>query len=1286
LAKWSPVIWQFRFHPNSAKLPVARIIFGARSQAMRFLANGPKFPDELLTARDEGQVLFFCGAGVSRARADLPDFYGLAERVVDAMRAAPDSPARRLIKAAKTMEPIAGVGGLLPADRVFALLEREFRVRDVRAKVAEALRPAATVDLTAHRTLLDLARGPTSAIRLVTTNFDLLFEACDGALARFGPPRLPDPRRPADFKGVMHLHGHVTEGYDGAQDDEFVLSSADFGRAYLADGWATRFMRGLIDRYRLVFIGYAADDPPIQYLLEALNRDEEERGDLYAFQSGDDDVATALWKHKGVRAIAYEPGETHEDLWRSLAAWAERARDPDAWQSKLLASAKAGPTPLAPFERGQVKHLVSTAAGAHAFAQAAPGAEWLCTFDPSVRYGTPQKAGHGPLMDPFVAYGLDDDLPLPPADPDTYGRARAIPADAWDAFTPNTGDLTASDPGSLGRLRGVRASGMPTRVFRLGVWLSQVCDDPAAVWWAARSGGLHPDVQFRIRRRLQELPGPVGPVETAWRWALRSWAHPPKGDLGGMELAVEVSHTGWTSTTVRAWSSLVRPFVTLARPILSDRPPPAGPDLRLSALVSLDVEYPQYEPAAAFPDALLPLATAELRRNLQIGIDLEIEISGFEGLPLPPIAVDPNVDGIFSRSHGMAAPFFEYVSLLDRLATVDKAALRSEAAAWPKAGAAFARLRIWAAGRVDLSSPAEAARTLLGLTRSAFWDGGNQRDLLLVLSQRWGDMPASLRQRLESRLLAGPLLGTGPRVERRERRAHRMLARLIWLQNQGCVFSIDLEPTLAALRAEAPRWKDAYATGAAASTETNAGFVERDPSTRGLEDEPPANLLRRAAELAGHDFGAKTERVPLAGLAESRPAKLLRSLVLAAGRGEVHIDAWETLLQSQARSTDRLRLVCAIGHRLARLTDAQFSGLIYPISEWMLRLAQRLQTDLPDLFATLWTRALATIGADPEVVDSSISERNGYDWATHALNSPTGKLTQALFSDPRAQMDQIPAGWLARVDALLDLGGTPRRDTVVFLAHHLAYLHYRAPEWTVARVVGVLGGDAEDERAFWSGFLWAAAFPGYALYRLIKPHLLALAVEPAKRSSHFEVAVSLVLGGWANVDEATGEATVSDGELREALRAGDSDFRHRILWQLKAWTPGEGGEWRGNALRLLRNVWPRELVVRSPRLSEDLFDLALAAGGDFPAFVDAVVPLMTTLDKNAHCLLPLTLADNKADALDPMSLLKLVYAALAEDVGEWSWGAEVVVERLAQNAETVQDERTLQLRRRLASR
>ena len=195
---------------------------------MRFLANGPLIPDELLLARDEGRVVFFCGAGVSRARAGLTDFLGLAHAVADKLAIASESPTRRLIKAIETFTPIPGVGSLISADRVFGLIEREFRTHDIYSAIAASLRPEPTADLWAHKTLLDLSRGPDGKARIVTTNFDLLFEACDRSVFKWNFPKLPDPRRVAELDGIVHLHGHVTENYDGAAGDGFIISSAEF--------------------------------------------------------------------------------------------------------------------------------------------------------------------------------------------------------------------------------------------------------------------------------------------------------------------------------------------------------------------------------------------------------------------------------------------------------------------------------------------------------------------------------------------------------------------------------------------------------------------------------------------------------------------------------------------------------------------------------------------------------------------------------------------------------------------------------------------------------------------------------------------------------------------------------------------------------------------------------------------------------------------------------------------------------------------------------------------------
>ena len=74
---------------------------------------------------------------------------------------------------------------------------------------------------------------------------------------------------------------------DGVTRQGLILSSADFGRAYLAEGWATRFVRDLLRRYVIVLVGYSATDPPVRYLLEGLHaRNDKNSARIYAFNSG----------------------------------------------------------------------------------------------------------------------------------------------------------------------------------------------------------------------------------------------------------------------------------------------------------------------------------------------------------------------------------------------------------------------------------------------------------------------------------------------------------------------------------------------------------------------------------------------------------------------------------------------------------------------------------------------------------------------------------------------------------------------------------------------------------------------------------------------------------------------------------------------------------------------------------------------------------------------------------------------------------------------------------------
>ena len=91
---------------------------------MRFTENGPIIPDDLLVARDAGDVVFFCGSGVSTAAyPELPGFVTLSDTVLHNLGAGQKSTARQLLDLAKIKGNINGVGGLVPADRIFGLLE-----------------------------------------------------------------------------------------------------------------------------------------------------------------------------------------------------------------------------------------------------------------------------------------------------------------------------------------------------------------------------------------------------------------------------------------------------------------------------------------------------------------------------------------------------------------------------------------------------------------------------------------------------------------------------------------------------------------------------------------------------------------------------------------------------------------------------------------------------------------------------------------------------------------------------------------------------------------------------------------------------------------------------------------------------------------------------------------------------------------------------------------------------------------------------------------------------------
>lgn len=1262
---------------------------------MRFTANGPAIPDELLVARDAGDVIFFCGAGVSRHEADLPDFATLADAVIRSLGAAQDSLARTLLAKARSLGTVPGIGGLVATDRVFSLLEREFETSDVRAAVAEALRPMPDPALGAHRTVLDLATTGTGTTRLVTTNFDLLFEACRPDLPSVGPPNLPDPRREPTLRGIVHLHGRVDQRYKQAADETFVVLSADFGRAYLAEGWATSFIQALIARFTIVFVGYAADDPPMQYLLEALNPVATEPTRLFAFQEGERSAATALWEQRGVRAI---PFDGFGPLWRTLEAWADRARDVTGWHDRLIERAAAGPRACEPYTRGQVAHMLSTVEGAQRVASSENllGAEWLLVADPRQRYATPlprfSADAEGPF-DPFPHLTLDDDQDPEPSDLENVVTERKVPEDALDALQVNRFDRTA--PSAFGRLQGgasARPAPLPARLGHLATWFIRAAHQPAALWWAAHQGRLHPVIVDRIAWALRQEPQRFPPeVRRGWRFLFAAWRDGrPNPDQERFEIEARAASDGWSPTLVRELAALYRPQLTVKPGFHTQHPLAPVGDAEPDRIVHVDVAYPRPHGEVGLPDTCLRTFTTQLRQNLELAIALEREVTGCEWLYLTTTRPDEEEPDLREDdSYGLTAPVLQLQNVMARLARIKPDAARAEARSWPTDDAyVFARLRIWAAGSAWLPA-AEAAATFLSLSDRAFWSSVHQRDLLYAFKDRWSALSAEDRLQLEARLLTSSFpwdadVPGGPE----HAAASERLNRLHWLSRHGIAFSAAIAAAMAALRVVVPDWTTEEGDGAARSTAPEAYGISVDDDPAPVSRRPLAEILP-AAEAAGRrGWGERVELAPFRGLAREQPARAFAALSHAARNGRYPFWAWSVFLSADTRVQDPLRLVRVIAGRVQRLPDEVLREIAGPAADWMERLAPRWFRDAALSFPLLWDRLIGVL-ARP---DGDEPPPRTHGWTNAALNAPTGRLFNLLMKDPclngLPRGEGFPEHWTMRLDQLLALPGELRCQALVMISFQLNWLHVIDPSWTERQLLGAAADTALDGEAVWEGVLWAAKVPPPPLYVRLKPALMRRARLPRHQRHQSTIVGGFLLYGWGGfISQETPDPLVSNEELREVLIHTDDELRGQLLWQLERWVSDDASPWSERLLPFLRDVWPNQRTVRTPANSARLASLAIASGDLMPAVVDLIRKKLVLL--RGGSLRGLFLAGENAEThparKHPKATLDLLWSLLGENPSDWPYNVTPTLDFLLSAAETTLDPRLAELLRRLRS-
>ena len=210
------------------------------------LTDSLTIPTELERARAAGDLVVFAGAGVSMGSpANLPSFVDLAKGIAE-----PKVPCRRADQ--KWL------------DRYLGRAEREGI--DVQRRARDLLEVGGS-HTPVHEYLLGIF-GTAARVRLITTNFDRHFStALTAVFPRASIPRYIGPALPPghDFQGIAQLHGAL-----GREESRLVLTDRDFAEAYMAEGWAARFLARAFAGRTVLFVGYSLTDPVMRYLLHAL--------------------------------------------------------------------------------------------------------------------------------------------------------------------------------------------------------------------------------------------------------------------------------------------------------------------------------------------------------------------------------------------------------------------------------------------------------------------------------------------------------------------------------------------------------------------------------------------------------------------------------------------------------------------------------------------------------------------------------------------------------------------------------------------------------------------------------------------------------------------------------------------------------------------------------------------------------------------------------------------------------------------------------------------------------
>jgi hypothetical protein len=1170
---------------------------------MRFINDGPDIPDRLIQAHEDGNVVFFCGAGVSYP-AGLPLFGQLVTLIYE--------------RIGETMTPAETQAfNNSQFDTTIQLLERRVEsklVRDAIAVILTATNPSRAAIAT-HRALLGLATDSQDRTRLVTTNVDRLFLRADRKKRAYVAPHLPIPKRSA-WNGVAYLHGLLPSAGDDDPFNRMILSSGDFGLAYLIERWASRFVSELFRSFVVCFVGYSVDDPVLRYMVDALWADRrvgEAEVPVFAFAShsqGGELEAKESWAAKGIVPIQYVDTNRHERLHKTLQRWSRVYADGLNGKQAIVARDARG-VPSRIQGDGQVGRVLwglsdTTGMSAKVFAELPAPIEWLAElrqrdfeWGDLPRFGVPaEPAPKDPVKFSFVAR---------PSSPFAGVYHKLIYRDqARDTYPVLDGPM-----------------------FHLAAWIAEnYLDTAEVVNWIAQDGpALHPTFRGFILRQLRKgsLPAFLVPFwqvvsSGRTRGSVREWLP------DWLALLKQYGATLSLRTELRSLLQPLAHFSPSRRALFAiDRTAtPQGPPSRLPEIVHSEVvlrggDHPEIwiREAAKLPvwAELQDSMIGEFGDLLNEAFDLLYELgeitrdSDFSYIGRPSIGTSRQTPG---------GPAWDVLVDLcrDSMTSVyktDPAKARSEIGRWRKRPyPVFRRLVFLMAATTDVLSVRESVQLLREDGGWWLWSAETKTEALRLIER------LAVRARGVDSRAVGQLIVRGPPRSRfrpdieasylKRVLAGEVILRLKTFKAAGARLAPVAAQKLQKLLRDYPMFAENRQAAVRGVTWVGGGSVNDFRQIATLTRER-ATLV---SELRNRPSGQFFYEDDWRDICEKDLPLAIGALTDLAAGDVWAAEVWSDALHVWAQDGNVAQAWGLVTPLLQGMPREPFDKVLHGVG-YLLRSAGKTVSFNDNQFFILLGRVVdaqssSAWEATDDVVGKAINDAVGqaiqgaFDLWYRTKPSLGAGLTPAPLQDLFTRIAAAPPGAL--------LSG------LAMIASNLNSLFLVDNDWSRAHLLPAFDWTAGEERAraAWEGYLWNPRL-ARELFAALKAGFIATAAHYNQLTKHAEQYVGLLI--WTALEYPD---LLSIAELRGALHLVPAKGLSSGVQVLATALEGAGDRaselWQSRVKPILIGAWPKSVNRKTAEQSTWFGQLCAAAGAGYPDAVATILPLASETRNN----------------------------------------------------------------------